>query len=94
MVQEILLNNTLIKVNKFKNEKVNGLHKISFNFKVSSEEYYEITTLLYRGTFQVSVLEQNLTFKGTIQQYSSSITNLYEKGQTGDFHLSLIEVKQ
>ena len=93
MVKEVTLNETLIKINEYKEDQVNGLNRISINFKVSSDDYHEITTLLYQGTFEVSVPERRLNFKGTIQQYSTSFTNLYVRGQVGDFHLSLLEVK-
>jgi hypothetical protein len=87
-----MLNNRVIKVDRFEEELVNGLHKISIEFKVTSEEYHDIATLLYEGTFDVEIPEMNLSFRGTIQQYSTSITNLYEKGQVGVYRLSLIEV--
>ncbi|XJZ27582.1 DUF3219 family protein [Bacillota bacterium Lsc_1132] len=93
MVKEIILNDTLIHVDNYKEETENGLQKIFIDFKVTSEEYHDITTLLYEGTFNVKVPERGLAFRGNIQQYSTSFTNLYEKGQVGDFKLSLLEVK-
>lgn len=90
----MILNDTVIKLDRYEEEKVNGLHKISVDFKVTSEEYHDVTTLLYNGTFDVKIPERDLAFRGTIQQYSTSVTNLYEKGQIGDFKLSLIEVKE
>jgi Protein of unknown function (DUF3219) len=93
LVQEILLNDTVIKVTQYREEKVDGLHKISIHFEVTSEDYHDVTTLLYKGTFNVHVPEKSLIFRGTIQEYSTSITNLYDKGQVGDFTLSLLEVK-
>lgn len=94
LVKEIQINDTIINVDYFKEEKVNDLHKITVYFKVSSEEYHDVTTLLYKGTFDVNIPERELVFKGTIQEYSTSVTNLYEKGQTGDFKLTLLEVKE
>jgi hypothetical protein len=79
-------------VTKYEEETVGGLHKITVEFKVTSEEYHDVTTLLYKGTFDVNVPANGLAFKGTINEYSTSITNLYEKGQVGVFHLSLLEV--
>ncbi|NEU31979.1 DUF3219 family protein [bacterium LRH843] len=93
MTNELYLDDSLIKIKSYKEEKVNGLYKISVDFEVTSEEYHEVTTLLYKGTFDVKVPEKNVTFRGTIQQYSTSIINLYVKGQVGDFKLSLLEVK-
>jgi hypothetical protein len=93
LVNNIVLDDTLINVNSYEEGKVNGLNTISVDFKVTSEEYHDITTLLYKGTFDVRVPERGLTFKGIIQQYSTSITNLYEKSQVGEYKLSLLEVK-
>lgn len=94
MVNEIILNDSLIKVHSFEDRIVNNSHEISVRFKVTSEEYHDIATLLYQGTFNVKVPERGLAFKGTIQQYSTSITNLYEKGQVGDYSVTLREVKK
>ena len=72
---------------------MNSLHRISLHFNVTSEDYHDVTTLLYKETFDVKVPEKDFMFKGTIQEYSTSITNLYEKDQVGEFTLSLVEVK-
>ena len=92
VVQEIFLDGTSIKVFNYAEEKENGLNRITIDFKVSSDDYHAITTLLYKGTFNVSVPARELVFTGTIHQYSTFFTNLYEKGQVGDFHLSLLEI--
>jgi hypothetical protein len=80
-------------VNRYEQRKVNGLHEVKVGFEVTSEEYHSIATLLYEGTFDVSVPEKTLSFRGTIGQYSTSLTNLYEKGQVGDYSLTLLQVK-
>ncbi|MFJ7827572.1 DUF3219 family protein [Psychrobacillus sp. NPDC096623] len=87
----MILDNTLIKVNHYEEEKVNGLYQISVVFNVTSEDYHDIATLLYKGKFDVTVPETGIFFRGTIQKYSTSITNLYEKGQVGEYKLSLLE---
>jgi hypothetical protein len=92
LVNEIILSDRILKVEKYEEEKINGLHKITIDFKVTSEDYHDVAVLLYEGTFDVKVPSQNLSFRGTIQEYSTSITNLYEKGNVGDYHLSLLEV--
>jgi hypothetical protein len=99
MVTEVILNEVPIKVTGYQKEVVNDkktgneLHKIRFDFKVrSGEEYHKITTLLYEKTFDVKVPENNLEFRGTIHNYSTSITNLYQENAVGDFKLELIEV--
>jgi len=94
LVNEIILNETTINVYNYEEKTENGLHKMSVEFKVTSEEYHDITTLLYKGTFDVKVPERNLSFRAKIYQYSTSFTNLYIKGQIGYFKLVLLEVKE
>ena len=97
MVQQILLNDVSISITDFHEEKVSDeatgkdLRKIGFNFKVRSEEYHDITTLLYKMNFQVKIPEKDSEFPATIHSYSTSITNLYKENQVGDFKLELIE---
>lgn len=93
MVKEIILNDTSIHVDSFKEDRDENLYRICVDFKVTSEEYHAITTLLYEEKFNIKVPEKGLTFRGNIQEYSTSITNLYEKGQVGDFSLCLRELK-
>ncbi|HZG70328.1 MAG TPA: DUF3219 family protein, partial [Chondromyces sp.] len=89
-------NDVSIKVEEYeeRNVTVNGKErkKINVRFLVKSEEYHSITTLLYEQTFTVKVPEKDLSFRGTITQYSTSITNLYEENQVGEFKLELTEV--
>ena len=97
MVKEVLLNDISISITDFHEEEINdkatgkNLRKIGFNFKVTSEDYHEITTLLYQMNFQVKIPEKELEFLATIHNYSTSITNLYKENQVGDFKLELIE---
>lgn len=91
MVKEIQLNDTKIKITQYEEEKEENRIRISVTFNVTSDDYHDITTLLYQGTFDVIVPEKHLEFRGTIQEYSTSITNLYEKGQIGEFKLTLKE---
>ncbi|WP_027415653.1 DUF3219 family protein [Aneurinibacillus terranovensis] len=99
MVTEVILNDVNIKVTGYQEGVINDgktgkeLHKIAFDFKVrSGEEYHMITTLLYENTFDVKVPESNLKFRGTINNYSTSFTNLYKENSVGDFKLELIEI--
>ncbi len=94
MVSEIQLNDTKIKITQYEEEKNKSGIQISVTFYVTSEEYHDITTLLYEGTFNVKVPEKHIEFRGTIQEYSTSITNLYEKGQIGEYKLTLKEVEK
>ena len=97
MVKEVLLNDVSISITDFHEEEFNDkatgkkLRIIGFNFKVTSEEYHDITTLLYQLNFQVKIPEKELEFPATIHSYSTSITNLYKENQVGDFKLELIE---
>jgi hypothetical protein len=97
MVQQVFLNDVPISITDFYEEEVHDnitgkkLRKISFNFKVTSEEYHDITTLLYKMNFQVKIPVINIEFPATIHSYSTSITNLYKENQVGDFKLELIE---
>ncbi|MUK88630.1 DUF3219 family protein [Ornithinibacillus sp. L9] len=67
------------------------LHKITFEFIVTHEDYHDVTTLLYKNDFLVSVPNKNLQFSATINNYSTSLTNLYEENAQGKFQLELIE---
>ena len=89
----MILNDRVIQLTSYEEEKVNGLYKISVVFNVTSEEYHDITTLLYLGTFDVKIPENDLRFRGTIHNYSTSITNLYIKDQVGEYKLTLLEEK-
>lgn len=93
MASKLILNDRIIQLSGYKEEKVNGLYKVSVIFNVKSEEYHEITTLLYNGTFDVKIPEKDLMFRGMIYNYSTSITNLYEKNQVGQYKLTLVEEK-
>lgn len=94
MVKEILLNDFLLKVETYQEDEVHGCKQITIDFKVTHEEYHDVTTLLYKGNFNIKVPKHNLAFQGRIQEYYTSVTNLYEKGQVGDFHVSFIELKK
>ncbi|KGR76747.1 DUF3219 family protein [Ureibacillus manganicus] len=94
MVKEIYLNNHLIKAEHYQEEQVDGLHKIYIDFKVTSDDYHDIAVLLYEGTFDVKVPSRDLSFRGTIYNYSTSITDLYKEGQIADYKLVLVEVKR
>lgn len=93
MVNEVVLDDMVIKVTGYKEEVATetGTRQINFNFKVKSSEYHAITTLLYKGNFDVKVPERGLEFRGTISKYYTSVTDLYQENQVGSFHLELIE---
>jgi hypothetical protein len=93
VVTQIQLDQTPITVFTYNEEMIDGLHKIEVEFKLTSDDYHDVATLLYKGSFDVKVPSRDLAFTGKIVQYSTSITNLYEKGQVGDYRVSLLEVQ-
>ncbi|MBT2684952.1 DUF3219 family protein [Bacillus sp. ISL-37] len=94
MVDKIVFDDHSILINKFDMDIFNGLRRISIEFPVKSEEYHDITTLLYKGEFDVHVPAKEISFRGKIVEYSTSVTNLYESEQVGTFQLTLLEVKE
>lgn len=94
---KILLNDRVIQAMNYKDTVIKDettneeLQKVSFDFHVTSDEYHDITVLLYKNNFAVEVPERNLSFQATILNYSTSITDLYKSNQTGLFHLELLE---
>lgn len=96
MVKTVIINDKTLDVTNFYEESVldeetgKAVPKIGFEFKVSNEDYHDITVLLYEMDFQVKVPEKNLDFPATIYRYATSVTNLYEEGAVGNFSLELI----
>lgn len=93
MISKMILDDRTIQLTNYEEEKVNGLYKVSVEFDVTSEEYHDVATLLYKGTFDVKIPEKDIAFRGTIHNYSTSITNLYDEGEVGQYKLTLLEVK-
>ncbi|WP_010281998.1 DUF3219 family protein [Bacillus timonensis] len=91
MVAEIYLNDYKLNVTEYHEEHINDLLHVTVKFNVSSEEYHDVTTLLYKGEFNLKIPKRKIDCKVTIVEYSTSITNLYEKNQVGDFKLTLRE---
>ena len=94
MVTEIYLDDYKLNISDYQEELNNKFLLIKVDFKVSSEEYHDVTTLLYKGNFHLKVPERNRECRATIQEYSTSITNLYEKDQVGLFKLTLREITE
>lgn len=65
--------------------------KVSFDFKVTSEEYHHIATLLYKMNFCIRIPTLEAKFNASISNYSTSITDLYKPNQIADYHLELVE---
>lgn len=97
MSEMVIIDGLTIDALNFQEETVkkagSELKKVSFDFKVTTEDYHDVTTLLYKNNFRVKVPGKRLEFPAVIHNYSTSITNLYEAGAVGDFKLELIEQK-
>lgn len=93
MVTEIYLNDSKLNVTDYHEELNNDLLIVKVDFKVTSEDYHDVTTLLYEGNFDLKVPYRNIECKVTIEEYSTSVTNLYEKDQVGNFKLTLREIR-
>lgn len=55
LVSKIMLDDRVIQLSSYEEEKENGSYKVSVIFDVTSEEYHDIATLLYNGTFDVEI---------------------------------------
>ena len=97
METTLWINDTEIHAYNFKEELVEELNfdkkkrKISFDFKVTSEEYHDIAVLLYEMNFRIRIPAQELEFDASISNYFTSITDLYKPNQVADYYLELIE---
>lgn len=92
MKQKVLINGYPIQALSIQKTTLkDGRIKVSLEFEVASEEYHDVTTLLYKNDFIVKVPDEHLEFPAVISNYSTSITNLYEQGAIGEFKLELIE---
>ncbi|WP_353654009.1 DUF3219 family protein [Bacillus sp. ISL-55] len=94
LVDRIILDGETILISHFEMDNTGGQRRIAAHFPVTSEDYHNVTTLLYKGEFDVHVPAKEITFRGKIVEYSTSVTNLYESGQVGTFQLTLLEVKE
>lgn len=90
---DVILNDYVIPVDRFESGEEEGLLTIAIDFRVDSENYHAVAGLLYEGVFAVEVPEKGLAFRGAIQEYYTSVTNLYKDGEVGEYHLRLLEVK-
>ena len=97
METTLWINDTEIHAYNFKEELVEEPNsekekrKISFDFKVTSEEYHDIAVLLYKMHFRIRIPAQEMEFDASISNYSTSITDLYKPNQVADYYLELIE---
>lgn len=92
MSEQVILNDTQITIKDYKLEYEGDQRRLAIVFNVNSREYHEIAVLLYERTFDVELPSESLEFKGTIVNYSTSLDNLYEPGQTAEYHVTLQEI--
>ncbi|GGO01281.1 DUF3219 family protein [Saccharibacillus kuerlensis] len=78
---------------EFEVETVEGCKRrvFAFDFKVTHQQYHDVATLLYKGTFRLRVPAAGVDLETDIHNYSTSLDNLYEEGAVGDYHLELAE---
>ncbi|MFD1065089.1 DUF3219 family protein [Oceanobacillus locisalsi] len=88
---EIQINEEVLDGRNVEVSEVNHKKQVAFSFDVTSETYHDVTSLLYKNDFDVSIPEKSLSFSATILEYATSTTNLYEKGNTSEFYLKLRE---
>jgi len=70
LVDRIILDGRTIVISHFEMDNTGGLRRIAAHFPVTSEDYHDVTTLLYKGEFDVQVPAQNAAFRGKIVEYS------------------------
>ncbi len=87
---DVHVDSLVLEVTNFK-EELEDPKKISFTFIVTSEDYYDVTTVLYKNNLFVMVPNEDIAFHATITNYATSITNLYVEGEEGEFYLELTE---
>ncbi|GAA3728986.1 YkvR family protein [Salinicoccus jeotgali] len=92
MSQQVFLNDTQIPIKDYKLENEGGQRRLTVIFNVTSKDYHDIAVLLYERTFDIKLPSESLDFKGTIVNYSTSLDNLYEPGQTAEYRVTLQEV--
>ncbi|WP_078427280.1 DUF3219 family protein [Alkalihalobacterium alkalinitrilicum] len=99
MVNEVILDDLTLQVTNYKEEIVvnqtgEPLKKINIAFKVrGGEEYHDVTSHLYKKTFDVKVPQKGIQFRATIYNYSTSRTDFSNERCMADFQLSLLEVQ-
>ncbi|WP_458122494.1 DUF3219 family protein [Paenibacillus sp. Z6-24] len=69
------------------------LRLITFDFVITgSQEYHDVTILLYNPTVDVRVPDRQLQFQAAVHNYFTSVPKFEKDTDTVDVHLELIEV--
>ncbi|WP_102028416.1 DUF3219 family protein [Salirhabdus sp. Marseille-P4669] len=90
-METVRINDYEIHPYDLKLDKIDDRKFLTLHFKVTHENYHDITTLLYKNDFIVKIPKKDIAFQANIANYSTSITNLYEEGNIGDYKLVLKE---
>ncbi|SHG01739.1 DUF3219 family protein [Ornithinibacillus halophilus] len=93
MSEQVIINGYTIETESLNERKAPETNQLilELQFKVKHEDYHEVTTLLYKNDFTVEVPTRGIKCNANISNYSTSVTNLYEKDSVGTFKLELIE---
>ena len=88
----IVLDDLTIEVKELKRDEEEGTVYIEFD--VSSEDYHNLSEHLYKEEFLVRLPgNNNEEFNAKIINYSTSLDNLYEEDNVGEYHITLKEEK-
>lgn len=88
----IVLDDLTLEVKELKRDEEEGTVYIEFD--VSSEDYHNLSEHLYKEKFLVRLPgNNNEEFNAKIINYSTSLDNLYEEDNVGEYHITLKEEK-
>ncbi|CAD2071880.1 hypothetical protein GCM10007275_12810 [Jeotgalicoccus coquinae] len=88
----IVLDDLTLEVKELKRDEGEGTVYIEFD--VASEDYHNLSEHLYKEEFLVRLPgSNNEEFNAKIINYSTSLDNLYEEDNVGEYHITLKEEK-
>ncbi|CEA01287.1 hypothetical protein BN1048_01321 [Jeotgalicoccus saudimassiliensis] len=88
----IVLDDLTLEVKELRRDEEEGTVYIEFD--VTSEDYHNLSEHLYKEEFLVRLPgNNNEEFNAKIINYSTSIDNLYEEDNVGEYHITLKEEK-
>lgn len=88
----IMLDDITLDVKELNRDESEGTVYIKFD--VTSEDYHNLSSHLYKEKFTVRLPgDNNEEFKARIVNYSTSLDNLYEENQVGEYQITLKEEK-
>lgn len=88
----IVLDDITLDVKELKRDEEEGTVRIAFD--VASEDYHNLSEHLYKEEFLVRLPgNNNEEFRARIINYSTSLDNLYEEDNVGEYRITLKEEK-